>query len=176
MNAIDIIFLVFLAICAVSGFFKGIIRQILTIVGIIVVATLTATVAPYVQDWFKNVIDNENTRNVIAMIVAAILLTVVYGIAAILLTKILKHLKIVGVLDKILGLAMGFVVVYLVFAVLFALFNDTADEFMPLMKKLAGKGFAESWVGQHIYANNFFGKWIIVDIAQKLLQSVAPAA
>ncbi len=176
MNTIDIIFLVAMAICVVIGFFKGIIKQVLTIVGIILVSTLTATVAPLVQEWFVGVIENDGTRSVIAMVVAALLLTVAYGIVALILTKILRKLKVIGVLDRILGGILGFAEVYLLFAVLFALFNDTGEEFMPLLKKAMGQSFSDSWVGSHIYANNFFGHWIIVDIAQKLLDSVAPVA
>ncbi len=173
MNVIDIIFLITMVLCVVVGIFKGLVRQILTILGIITVASLTATFAPYVQGWFANVIASEGTRNVIAMIVAALLIAVVYALVAILVTRILRKIKIFKLLDKLLGGVLGFVVVYLVFAVIFALFNDTGAEFMSLLKKVAGKSFAESWVGNHIYANNFFGRWIIVDIAQKLLNSVS---
>lgn len=175
MNAVDIVFLVAMALCVVLGFFKGIIRQVLTIIGIFLVATLTATVAPYVQSWFAGVIESEGTRSVIAMIVAALLLSVGYGVVAIILTKILRKLKVVGILDRILGCFMGVVVVYLVFAVVFALFKDTGDGFMPLLKKSMGTAFEESWVGNHVYFNNFFGDWIIVDIAQKLINSITPA-
>ncbi len=175
MNAIDIIFLIAMAVCVIAGFFKGIIRQVLTLVGIVVVASLTATVAPHVQKWLGGVVENENTRKVIAMIAAALLLAVAYGLVALILTKILRKLKVIGVLDRILGGILGFAEVYLLFAVLFALFNDTADGFLPLLKKAVGQSFRESWVGAHIYANNFFGHWIIVDIAQKILDSLAPS-
>lgn len=172
MNIIDIIFLILLAGLVVLGVFKGIIKQGLVILGIFVVATLTATVAPYVQSWFAGVIENEGTRSVIAMIVAALILTVGYAILAIIVRKVLTKITIVGVLDKILGGVLGLVVVYMLFAVVFALFKDTGEDFMPLLKKFAGDAFNGSWVGENIYRNNFFGKWIIVDIAEKLLNSI----
>ena len=90
MNTIDIIFLIFLAISVLAGFFKGLIRQILTILGIITVATLTATIAPYVQSWFVNVIENDKTRNLISFIVAAFLIALAYGVAALLISRLLK--------------------------------------------------------------------------------------
>lgn len=176
MNAIDIVFIVALALCVVLGIFKGVIKQALTILGIFTVATLTATVAPYVQGWFANLIADENTRSVIAMIIAALLLAVVYALVALLVTKLLKKLKIIGVLDRILGGVLGFAVTYMLFAVVFALFNDTGEGFMPLLKGAVGGAFKESWVANHIYANNFFGRWVVVGIAQKLLDSLTPAA
>lgn len=176
MNFIDIIFLIIMAACVVTGAFKGIITQAFTIIGIIVVATLTATVAPYVQNWLANAIPNENLRNVLSMVLAAVIIAAVYGVVAVLLKRVLKKVEVIGVLDHVLGAVMGFVVVYLGFAVIFALFNETAETFMPGLKKLVGDKFAGSWVGQHLYANNFFGRWIIVGIAQKLMQSITPAA
>lgn len=176
MNVVDIIFLIMMALCVVLGVFKGLIRQLFTIGGIIVVATLTATLAPWVQSWFVNVIENEGTRSLIAMIAAALILAVGYAIVAIILTRILRKFKIIGVLDKVLGGVLGFAVVYLLFAVLFALIKDTPPAFLSWLKGLVGEGFMTSWVGNHIYANNFFGHWIIVDIAQKLIDSLTPAS
>lgn len=176
MNWVDVIFLVALGLCVVIGIFKGIIKQVLTILGIFVVATLTATVAPLVQGWFAGVIDNENTRSLIAMVIAALILSTVYGLAAWLVNKLLKRVKIIKVLNRVLGGVMGLLVVYLLFAVIFALFKDTGENFMPLLKKAMGNGFNESWVGNHLYRLNFFGRWIVVGIAQRLLDSVTPAA
>lgn len=172
MNIIDIIFLILLAGLVILGVFKGIIKQVLVILGIFVVTTLTATIAPYVQGWFAGVIESEGTRSVIAMIVAAVILTVVYAILAVIVRKLLTKITIVGVLDKILGGVLGLVIVYLIFAVVFALFKDTGEDFMPLLKNLVGDAFNESWIGSNIYRNNFFGRWIIVDIAEKLLQNL----
>ena len=92
-----------------------------------------------------------------------------------MLKYLLKRLHVLKFLDRMLGGLLGFAVVYLIFAVIFALFNETGEQFMPRLKALVGDSFVSSWVGQHIYANNFFGRWIIVDIAKKLLESLTPA-
>ena len=172
MNVLDYIFLALVAVAFIAGLFKGLIRQILTIVGVILVATLTATVEPYVQNWFVNTSMDEGTRNVVAMIATVILLTVSYALVALLITKLLKKVKIIGVLDRILGGVLGLAVVYLVFAVLFALITDTKAEFLPLIKSTMGGAFQDSWIGAHIYKNNFFGDWIINGIAGKLLDGL----
>lgn len=176
MNIIDIIFLVLLAGLVILGVFKGIIKQILVILGIFAVSTLTAVVAPYVQGWFAGVIENEGTRSVVAMIVAAIILTVAYTILAIIVRKLLTKITVVGVLDRILGGVLGFVIVYMIFAVVFALFVETSEDFLPLLKSLIGDKFSNSWVGGNIYKNNFFGTWVIKGIAEKLLQSIGAGA
>lgn len=176
MNVLDYIILVLVVASTVNGIFKGFIKQVLTIIGVVVVATLTATIAPYVQNWFVNLIEDEGKRTMIAMIVAAVLLIVVYTIVALILQRLLKKVKIIGFLDKILGGLVGFGVIYFVFAVIFALFLDTGENFMPLIKSWVGDTFTNSWIGTHIYGNNFFGDWVIINIAEKILNSLQPAA
>ena len=176
MNVLDYIVLALLVASTVLGIFKGFFKQILTIIGVIVVAALTATVSPFVQNWFVNVIEDENTRTVIAMIVTVILLIAVYSLAAILLQRLLKRISIMKTVDRILGGVIGFAVVYFVFAVIFALFNSTGENFMPMLKGWAGDTFRNSWCATHIYSKNFFGDWLIKDIAEKFLNSLQPAA
>ena len=174
MNIIDYVILGLLAISMIVGFFKGLLKQLLTVAGIIVVAMLTATVSPYVQNWFVNVIESDSVRTIVAMIATVILLAVVYGILAWLLGKLLKKIRFIKVLDKILGGVMGIAIVYLIFAVVYAIFNQTSAEFMQSIKQ---SGFGEkvysSWFNTNIYGgdSNFFGNWII-GIAQDLLDKV----
>ncbi|MCH5152803.1 MAG: CvpA family protein [Clostridiales bacterium] len=175
MNVLDYILLALFVASTVNGLFKGFIKQALTIIGVFVVTMLTATVTPYVQSWFVTVIENENTRTIVAMIASVLLLIVAYSIVALLIQRILKKVKIIGFLDRLLGALIGFGVVYFVFAVIFALFLDTGESFMPTLKGWVGDAFETSWIGTHIYANNFFGDWVIVSIAEKILNSLQPA-
>ena len=176
MNVLDYVILAILAISMIVGFTKGLLKQLLTVAGIIVVALLTATVAPIVQSWLVNVIPSEGTRAAVAMFAAVILLAVAYGVLAWLLGKILKKVKLIKALDKILGGVMGIAVVYLVFAVIFALFLDTGDGFLPTLKGWLKGSIENSWFNAHIYNKNFFGDWVINGIAQKLIESFKPAA
>lgn len=176
MNILDYIVLLLIGAGLLIGIFKGIIKQALTIVGIFVVATLTATVAPYVQSWIVRTPVPENSQTVVAMIATVLLLSGAYALLAALVQKLLHKITIVKVLDRVLGGVLGFVAVYLAFAVIFALFNSTGEDFIPILKSWIGDYFRDSWMAQHVFANNPFGNWIVVDIAQKLLQKLTPAA
>ena len=175
MNILDYIILIVFAVCTIVGLFKGFIKQVLAILGVFVVATLTATVAPWVSSWLPSSI-GADSRPVVAMIAAAIIIALVYAVLALLVKKLLHNISLVKVLDRILGAVVGFVMVYMIFAVIFALFTVTSDNFLVATKKLLGETFANSWFGQNIYQNNFFGDWIIRDIAQNLLNNLQPAA
>ena len=176
MNILDYVIIAIFAFSVLLGLFKGFIKQILTVIGVIVVATLTATVAPYVQNWLVDAIPDDNTRTIVAMIAAVLILIIAYSIFALLMQRIFQKIKIVKVVDKLLGALIGAVAVYLVFAVIIALFNSTSDTFMPIVKGWLGKSFNTSWVATHIYANNFFGDWVIKDIAAKLLRYLQSAS
>ena len=175
MNVLDYIIIALAAVGLVVGIIKGFLKQVLAVVGVFVVATLTATVQPYVQNWFVNTSMGDGTRNLVAMIVTVLLIAVVYGLLAWLIGKALKKVKIVNVLDRILGAILGVGAVYLIFAVVVALFYNTSPEFLSSLKESLGEQFDNSWIVTHIYAGNFFGDWVINGIAQKLLESLQPA-
>lgn len=176
MNILDYVIIAVFIISTVIGIFKGFIKQALTIIGVIVVATLTATITPYVQSWLVKVIENENTRTVLAMVVSVVLLVVAYSLFALLIQRLLTSISVLKVVNRVLGGVLGFAVVYFVFAVIVALFNSTSEEFMPTIKGWLGDDFQSSWIATHIYGKNFFGDWVIKDIAEKLINSLQPAA
>ncbi|MCH5159889.1 MAG: CvpA family protein [Clostridiales bacterium] len=175
MNILDYVILGILAISMIVGFIKGFIKQLLTVGGIIVVALLTATVSPFVQNWLTGVIESDGTRAAVAMFGTVILLIAVYSVLAWLIGKLLKKIHIIKILDKILGGVMGIAVVYLVFAVIIGLFTMTGEGFLPTLKSLLGESIETSWFSTNIYSNNFFGKWVIEGIAEKLIQNFKPA-
>lgn len=176
MNVFDYIILAILAISMIIGFVKGFLKQLLAVAGIVVVAMLTATVSPFVQNWLVGIIPNDGVRTAVAMFATLILLSVVYGVLAWLLGKLLKKINIVKFLDVIFGGIIAIAVVYLAFAVIFAVILNTGEGFLPHLKSWIGDSLKNSWFNEHIYKNNFFGDWIINDIAQKLIQSFQPAA
>ena len=176
MNILDYVIIAIFVLSTVLGVFKGFIKQALTIIGVIVVATLTATVTPYVQNWLTSVIADDNTRAVVAMIASVLLLVAAYSVFALLIQRVLKKIKIIKFVDSLLGGLIGASVVYFSFAVIVALFNSTGDGFLPHIKSLVGDSFTTSWVVTKVYANNFFGDCVINGIAEKLINSLKPAA
>ena len=175
MNVLDYIIFAFLAISLITGFVKGFIKQLLTVVGVIVVPTLTATATPYVQTWLGGIEQLANISAPLAMFATLILVALIYAFVAWLIGKILRKIKIIKALDKILGGLMGIVVTYLVFAVFFGLFTYTKPEFLPTIRGWLGDSLETSWFGANIYGNNFFGQWVIEGIWEKLIDSLQPS-
>ena len=61
-----------------------------------------------------------------------------------------------------------------IFAVIIGFLLGTSETFLPNIKKLAHDAFAESWVANNIYKNNFFGDWLVQLLGEKI-PSVLPA-
>ena len=176
MNVLDYVIFAMLAISLIVGLIKGFIKQILTVVGVIVVPTLTATATPYMQTWLGGFEQLANISAPLAMFATLVIVALVYALVAWLIGKLLKKIKIIKALDKILGGLMGIVVVYLVFAVFFGVFSYTNEEFLPTIRGWLGDSLETSWFGTNIYSNNFFGEWVILGIWQKLIDSLQPSA
>lgn len=176
MNVLDYIILAAVAVGIVFGIIKGFLKLLFSVLGVFVVSIGTAAASPYVQTWFEKSIENEYTRAVVAMLISFIVILVVYILLSLLVTKLLTKNKTVNVVNRLLGGLIGIVMVYMIFAVIIALIINTSPEFLKSIKDSIGGEFVNSWIRQHIYGNNFFGKWIIEDIAMKLLNNITPPA
>ena len=174
MNALDYIFIALVLVGLIVGIIKGLLKQLLALLGVVVVSTLTATVQPYVQNWFVNTSMSDGTRNVVALLVTVVLLSVVYILLALLVRKLLTRAKIVKALDRILGGVVGVASVYFSFAVVLALLTNTSESFLPKIKAFADQYISDSWIVTHIYKHNFFGDWVVNGIAQRLIENLQP--
>lgn len=175
MNIIDWILIVVFAGSLVLGIIKGLLKQVFVIVGFLVVVFGTAVVAPYVQSWFTGIIPDENTRAIVGTVATVILLTVATSLLSWLIRKLVHRSKAIGALDRILGGVVSLVVAFLAVSVFVELILNTGDLFLPATKSLLKEPFEQSAVVQAVYGNNFFGRLIVNEIANKILDSLRPA-
>lgn len=175
MTVLDYIFIGCAAVAVAVGAWKGLLKQLFALVGIFVVAVGTTYLAPHPAQWLSSVIEGDGLRSIVAMIITFVVLALAYGIVTAIISKIVNKGKVLGALNRVLGAVLAVGVVYLVFAVLCSLLLDTADDFLPRIKGLLQQSFRESWVMQNVYANNFFGNWLLGVLAEKI-PSIVPAA
>ena len=175
MNIIDIILIIVFVGSLVIGILKGLIKQIFVIVGFLVVIFGTAVVAPYVQNWFVNLIPDENTRAIIGTVATVILLSVGTALLSWLIRKLVHRSKAIGAIDRILGGVVSLAVAFLAVSVFVELILNTGDLFLPATKSLLKEPLEQSAVVQAVYGNNFFGRLIINEIANSILDSLRPA-
>lgn len=174
INTLDCIILIAFVVSLVIGVLKGLLKQIFAIVGFFVVIFGSASLAPYVQGWFGGVMENDNSRMLLSMILSAVILSVATALLSLVIRKILTRNKAIGALDRILGGVVSLVVAYLAVSVVIELILHTNENFLPLTKGAVGGAFAESWIVNNLYKSNFFGHFIVDGIAQKLLERLKP--
>lgn len=174
MNILDWIIIGAFAVALIIGVLKGILKQIFSIAGFFIVIFCTSLLAPYVQSWFAGVIESENTRMIIAMILSAVILIAGTAILSFVLRKILTRSKTIGAINRILGGVVAVVITYLAISVAVELILNTSDQLFVKLKEAVAPSFRESWIVNNLYKNNFFGRFVVEGIAKKIMESLQP--
>ena len=164
MGTLDIIIILALILAIVLGLIKGVLKTLFTFIGVFVITTCVSLITPFTQTWLEGVISDPSTRSLIAMVAAYVILIALYLIIMAIVLKLLDK-GAIGFLNRVLGMVVGIVIVYIVFALICQLctvtFNASGEpkEF-----------FQNSWVYRNIYSGdkNFFGKLILNKLGQIL--------
>lgn len=109
MNWIDIVLIVFIIMSMVGAAIQGIIRSVLTLVGLIVGVILASNFYEQLGSSVFGFISNETIANVVAFIVVMLAVMIVAAIVGNILRSVLKVIHL-GWLDKIGGLVFGLVI------------------------------------------------------------------
>ena len=171
MQVLDYIILACFAIGLIVGLVKGLWSQLFGFLGIFVVSIGTGYLYQYPMEWFASGITNPTALAVVSFLVTAIVLIIVYSIISHLLKKLFTAINVLKVLDKLLGMILGIGIVYSIFAIAISFINNSTANIIVTLREQLGTQWTESWVINNIYANNFFGDWLLELIASMLPQS-----
>ena len=172
MTLLDYIVIGLAVFLLIRGIFKGFLGQLFGVIGVVLVAIATANLYVYPMKWMQNLIVNDGTRQVVALIATGAVVFLLYKLITLLLTKLITKNKGLGVLNRLVGMLLGVAIVYTVMAIVVSLLFNTADSFMPLVKKLLTGAFEGSWIANNVYKNNFFGDWIVQMIINNLQNAI----
>ncbi len=136
MNWVDIVIIIYLCLSVLSGFMQGLIRTVLSIIGLIVGIILAAHFYKQLGD-ILTFISNKNVADVVAFI---IILLVVIGIAAFIawiLRSLIKAIML-GWVDKIGGAVLGLILGALSISAFLAIIEKVSNSSLITDSKLAG--------------------------------------
>lgn len=102
MNELDIVILVFIAIGALVGLFRGFFKEIVGTIGILVAAIVANFVSPYTIPYFGGWIGNENIAAIVVWAIVFVLAMFLMSKVAYLLSRILKAAQL-GWLNRLAG-------------------------------------------------------------------------
>ena len=79
-----------------------------------------------------------------------------------------------NVINRVVGAALGLLIVYLVFAIVVAFVVGPLGGLVPFVTDSLKPEVEASWIRNHIYTDegNFFGNWIIGTMAEKIMEII----
>ena len=135
MNWVDIVIIIYLCLSVISGFMQGLIRTVLSIIGLIVGITLAAHFYKQLGDALT-FISNKNVADVVAFV---FILLVVMGIAALIawfLRSLIKAIML-GWVDKIGGAVLGLILWALSISAILAIIAKVSNSSLITDSKFA---------------------------------------
>ena len=136
MNWVDIVIIIYLCLSVISGFMQGLIRTVLSIIGLIVGIILAAHFYKQLGDALT-FISNKNVADVVAFV---FILLVVMGIAALIawfLRSLIKAIML-GWVDKIGGAVLGLILGALSISAILAIIAKVSNSSLITDSKFAG--------------------------------------
>lgn len=128
MNTIDIVLAIILLYGLIRGFFRGILAEVASLVGIVVGIYGAIHFSYLLADFFSEKLDwNTEYVNLIAFAITFVLIVFLISLAGRVLTKIAGFAAL-GLVNKFLGGAFGFLKVAFLVSVVIMFFKATNEE------------------------------------------------
>jgi membrane protein required for colicin V production len=107
MNWVDVVIIIYLALSIISGFAQGLIRSLLSIIGLIVGILLASHFYKQLGD-ILTFISNRNVADIVAFIVILLAVMVIAALIGLVLRSIIKAIML-GWVDKLGGAVLGLI-------------------------------------------------------------------
>lgn len=136
MNLFDILIVTLLAYGLIRGIFRGLVREISSIVGVLGGFYAAYTYYPHVAVWMSAWISNPAYLNILSYLLIFSLVVVVVGVLAVII-KYLLNIAYLGWVDRVSGALFGLLKGVLVSCVLFIVLTAFLPKGAPLIKDAA---------------------------------------
>jgi len=124
MSYLDLFFGLIIAWGAYSGFSKGLIKELASIVGVIAGIFLAKNYYPYLDLKLKPIFESDaNFISILSATVIFLITIMLFKIIAKILTKLLKIIAL-GLLNRIIGSVFGFIKTVLLLCILVFIFSN----------------------------------------------------
>jgi membrane protein required for colicin V production len=133
MNVLDILIGVIVGFCLIRGIFRGIVKEITSIIGVFVGFYAAYTYYPVVANWLSRLITNKSYLNICSFFITFTILFLVVGFVGVVLKYLLKAVAL-GWADRILGATFGFVKAVLIVSVLLVALTTFLPPKTPVIK------------------------------------------
>jgi len=134
VNALDIIICIIGGFCLVRGLFRGIIKEITSVVGVFVGFYGAYTYYPLLAKWLSKIIADESYLNILSFLLAFTVLFFAVSFVGVVLKHLFKTASL-GWADRILGGTFALVKAVLIVSVLLVALTAFLPKNSPLIRR-----------------------------------------
>ncbi|MFC1857792.1 CvpA family protein [Thermodesulfobacteriota bacterium] len=133
MNPLDILISVIIGFCLIRGIFRGLVKELSSIIGVFAGFYFAYTYYPEVAKLLSRWISNEGYLNILSFLIVFCGLVLIIGILGIVIRYLLK-ITFLGWVDRICGAGFGFMKGILIVSVLLVVFTAFLPKGVPILK------------------------------------------
>jgi len=133
MNPLDIIIIIVLCFCLIRGIFRGLIKELSSIVGVLAGFYAAYTYYPVVGGVLSRWISNPGYRNILSFLILFCLVLILVGILGVII-KYLLSIASLGWFDRILGAGFGLIKGVLIVSVVVLMLTTFLPKGAPIIK------------------------------------------
>ncbi len=134
MNPFDMLIIVILAFCVIRGFFRGFIKELSSIVGVLGGVYAAYTYYPRVAIFFSKLISNTAYLNILSFLIIFCAVLLIINLIGKLITLVLK-IVFLGWFNRLCGVGFGAIKGFLIVLTLFITFTAFLPKNTPFLEK-----------------------------------------
>ena len=133
MNPLDIIIIVILAFALIRGIFRGLVKELSSIVGVIAGFYAAYSYYPLIADYLTGWISNSGYRNILAFLIIFCSVLIIVGILGLLIKYVLKIASL-GWFDRTCGAIFGLIKGVLIVSVVILMLTTFLPKGAPFIR------------------------------------------
>ncbi len=134
MNPFDIFIIIVLGYSIVRGLFRGLIKEVSSIMGVLGGFYAAYSYYPMVAKWISDLIINPSYLNILSFLIIFCSVLIIITILGVVI-KYLLNVAFLGWVDRICGVGFGLIKGVLIVTVLFIILTTFLPKGAPLIKK-----------------------------------------
>ncbi len=133
MNPFDILIIIILVYCVVRGLFRGLVKEVSSIFGVLGGFYAAYSYYPQVANLLTRLIADEAYRNILAFLIIFCCILILINVLGIII-KYLLNIAFLGWVDRVFGLLFGMTKGILIVSVLFIILTTFLTKGAPVIK------------------------------------------
>ena len=133
MNPFDILIIIILVYCVVRGLFRGLVKEVSSIFGVLGGFYAAYSYYPQVANLLTRLIADEAYRNILAFLILFCCVLILINVLGIII-KYLLNIAFLGWVDRVFGLLFGMTKGILIVSVLFIILTTFLTKGAPIIK------------------------------------------